>query len=76
VTTNTDLEAERLRDVANALDAGVPFSIACFGCDAGQEIGEYAVAVARGWEGIVLDRGGLGWNFLGSCPECIAMENQ
>jgi hypothetical protein len=47
----------------------VPFSLACYGCDAGDGIGSMEEAVREGWKGIEYDDG-AGWNFLGHCPGC------
>lgn len=57
-------------NVLEAIGNGVPFSLSCGECDAGQGIASYADAVAAGWTEICVDEDGLGWNFLGTCPEC------
>lgn len=53
----------------------VPFSLACSDCDAGTEITSAAEAIRLGWRGIVRDDG-IGWNYLGQCPQCIEDERQ
>jgi hypothetical protein len=60
-------------DVQKAFDAGLPFSLACAGCEAGEVVGHPvtpADAIAAGWHAIDVDREGLSWNYLGWCPEC------
>lgn len=48
--------------------AGLPFSLVCVGCDAGDEVGSLAEAQAQGWTRLRADPTGLTWNFLGFCP--------
>jgi hypothetical protein len=50
------------------IPSDVPFTLACFNCDAdGPET--YEAAVQQGWVDIKYDDG-IGWNFLGICPDC------
>jgi hypothetical protein len=49
---------------------GVPFTLACVGCDGGQEIMSHEQAVLAGWTQITYDPTGLGWNYVGHCGEC------
>jgi hypothetical protein len=48
---------------------GIPFSLMCFVCDAGEDVVSPADAIREGWRGIERDDG-VSWNFLGCCPTC------
>lgn len=61
-------EAAAAAELRNALNAGVPFSLSCVGCEAGDEVADYESAIAAGWTEIEVDLGGFSWNFLGHCP--------
>jgi hypothetical protein len=45
------------------------FSLACIGCDAGDNISDPWQAKEEGWVNIEYNEG-MGWNFLGYCPHC------
>lgn len=47
----------------------VPFTLACYHCDAGDHIRSHEQAAQEGWTRIEYNDG-AGWNFLGVCPEC------
>lgn len=49
---------------------GVPFSIVCAECDAGQEISSYEQALAAGWTSIEYDPDLPQANYIGVCPDC------
>lgn len=48
---------------------GIPFSLECYSCDAGQGISSLEEARLRGWRHI-LPNDGPAWNYLGDCPDC------
>jgi hypothetical protein len=50
----------------------VPESIACMFCDADSP-GSLAKAIQEGWIDLCRDDG-LGWNYLGTCPQCQEQE--
>lgn len=47
---------------------GVPFSVACWTCDAGQGL-TLEEARLLGWKHIA-PNDGPSWNYLGYCPDC------
>lgn len=50
-------------------DPDVAFSLVCELCDAGMEVDSLEAAILLGWIRIGYDDG-LGWNFIGMCPDC------
>lgn len=60
------------------LDPGVPFSLECDGCDAGTDIETPEQAALLGWIDVRRDdwNDGMGWNYLGECPDCQREERQ
>jgi hypothetical protein len=54
---------------------GVEESLACFECDVDSPP-SLAAAIQAGWESLQADFDGLGWNYLGLCPECVIRERE
>ncbi len=52
------------------LTGTLPFSLTCWECDAGTDIGSRTEAEAQGWTHIIEDADGLAWHYVGVCPEC------
>lgn len=61
-------------EAVSAVCDGVAFSLICLECDtdAPQTLAQAAV---QGWRAISHDDG-PSYNFLGKCPECIALEDR
>lgn len=62
-------ETVALVEVRHQVAVGVPFSLTCERCDAGDECATVDQALLAGWRGLRYDDG-PSWNFLGICPEC------
>ncbi len=45
------------------------FSLNCWHCDDGMNVESYEQAIDEGWTEIE-HNDGLGWNYLGLCPDC------
>jgi hypothetical protein len=70
------MSKKKAEDVDKAYAGGLPFSLACVGCEAGEMAcapPTPAAARADGWKAIDVDREGLSWNYIGWCPECWAV---
>jgi len=62
-------------DVADAVRFSTQcteFSLSCIACDAGADIASRDQAMRDGWRQLQFDPGGLGWTWLGVCPDCLS----
>ncbi len=66
-------KAKLLLDAQRKIEDGVPFSLSCFECDAGDGVTGLIDAQHQGWTDLQYDDG-MSWNFLGMCPECGASQ--
>lgn len=62
--------ARKPKTPADDLLVPAPFSLSCFGCDAGDEIQSKAEATAKGWTKIEFSPADATCNYMGLCPEC------
>ena len=58
-------------ETASALARGVPFSLVCLFCDAGQGVSEYSKAIGLGWHDVEVATDLIQANYYGVCPECV-----
>lgn len=58
--------------ITSADQVDLIFSLKCVTCDAGNDIDSLDEAVKCGWRAFIRDSRGVGWNYLGTCPECQA----
>ena len=58
-------------ELQNALQT-FPFVLVCSECDTGAP-SSYEAALREGWQEIVPDQK-EGWNFIGTCPNCVKAE--
>lgn len=58
-----------LNAIRTMIAAGVPFSLECWQCDAGNAPDTLEEAISQGWRNIQRDDNDS-WNFLGTCPSC------
>ena len=59
------------------LDPTVPFSLECYGCDAGMDVETPEQAVKLGWKSLCyVPNRGLPFNYLGDCPDCLREEQK
>ena len=72
----TTLSDEFCSDDCHTKWIQLPFSLCCQYCDAGSNTLTEQQAIGEGWIEIEADPGGLSWNFLGVCPDCIDEHNR
>lgn len=50
---------------------GVPFSLVCMFCDAGQNVRTYTMADRLGWHDVGVATDLIQANYYGVCPNCV-----
>ena len=50
------------------------FSLVCLHCDGGMEVDSQHEAIELGWTHLTHDPDGLGWTWVGLCPDCQNMD--